>query len=468
VLEAVPGILPERALPHLLRRAGYGTAFFQTANNYEERPAVVANLGFETFKGLFDMPQDGFSYVNYFGKEEMMMLGPSLAWVDENRSRPFLLTYMTLSTHHHYGVPPEFPVKDYGTGNPILNEYLNAVRYTDGFIEKVVREFERRGLLENTVFIILGDHGEAFDEHLADGHNYAMWEEGLRIPGIIYAPGLIKGPGRIEGFRSVLDIAPTVCEMAGLEVKRGRFVGASLFSPPDEQRKMYFSGWSRARAMAVREGKTKYIFWGLQKDLEIYDDVADPLEQKNLADNTGKTLAIKNKYYADASRWADVVNAQYSEWRKGCEERKTAPAKLLRGLEASFSGLMSIYGFEFLPEEVRQVRAVWLRIGIKCERIIKKPLRLVVSLKPEDVKTQEIRLTLSPRVPLEKLKPGEYSTAEVFISIPAEWPVGKAEMYFGVLDEKTGEYMPYTGIHGPGSNGHGLVRLSDITVHKAE
>jgi hypothetical protein len=144
------------------------------------------------------------------------------------------------------------------------------------------------------------------------------------------------------------------------------------------------------------------------------------------------------------------------------------PAKLLRRLEASFSGLLSIHGFEFFPEEVQQGRAVWLRIGIKCERIIKKPLRLVVSLKPEDAGTNEMRLTLSPRVPLERLKAGEYSTAEVFISIPAEWPVGKAEVYFGVLDEKTGEYMPETGIHGPGSKGKGLVRLSGIMVHEAE
>lgn len=468
VLEAEPGILPERTLPKLLRRSGYRTAFFQTANNYEERPAVVANLGFETFKGLFDMPQEGFSYVNYFGKEEMMMLGPSLAWVRENKSRPFFLTYLTLSSHHHYGVLPDFPVKDYGTGNPMLNEYLNAVRYTDGFIERVVRGFENLGLLENTVFIILGDHGESFDEHRADGHNYVMWEEGLRVPGIIYAPGLIKRPGRIAGFRSVLDIAPTVCEMAGLEVKRGRFVGTSLFSPPDEQRKLYFSGWSRARAVAVREGKTKYIFWGPQRELEVYDDIADPYEQKNLAGYVEKSLPVKGKYFEDVSGWADKVEGQYVEWRKACEEKKSAPAKLLRRLEASFGGLLSVHGFEFFPEEVQQGRAVWFRVGFRCEKPVKKPLRIVALLRPEAAGVKEIRLTMSPRVPLEKLKAGEYATAEIFISIPPKWPVGEADLFFGVLDEKTNEYLPDGGRRGSSPKENGLVRLGGVTVHEAE
>ena len=105
VKEAIPGILPERGLAHILRKEGYATAFFQTANNYEGRNQVVANMGFETFKGVFDMPTKGFADTNYFGKEERMMLGPSLEWAEAQRGRPFFLTYLTLCTHHNYETP---------------------------------------------------------------------------------------------------------------------------------------------------------------------------------------------------------------------------------------------------------------------------------------------------------------------------------------------------------------------------
>lgn len=108
VLEAKPEIIPKKALPHLLKGFGYQTAFFQTANNYEDRPGLVANLGYDLFKGLYHLPQEGFACANYFGREEMMMLKPSLDWVDETKAQPFLLTYLTLSTHHEYGYPPNF------------------------------------------------------------------------------------------------------------------------------------------------------------------------------------------------------------------------------------------------------------------------------------------------------------------------------------------------------------------------
>ncbi|MBC7363101.1 MAG: sulfatase-like hydrolase/transferase [Candidatus Aminicenantes bacterium] len=199
-------------------------------------------------------------FQNPYEDIKMMMLKPIMDWVDENKNQPFFLTYLTLSTHHEYGYPPDFPAKDFGVNNESQNRYLNAVRYTDYFIRKVFEEFKKRNLLDKTIFIILGDHGEAFGEHGLNQHNYILWEEGLRVPGIIYAPALYNESRRKEGFRSIFDIAPTICDLIGLKVVEGEFLGKSLITPPDKEREFFYTGWSKSRVFAYRKGKYKFIF----------------------------------------------------------------------------------------------------------------------------------------------------------------------------------------------------------------
>lgn len=470
VLEAGPDILPKRMLPHLLKRAGYRTAFFQTANHYEERPAIIANFGFDMFKGLFDMPQDGFADVNYFGKEEKMMLGPSLDWVDENRAGPFFLTYLTLSTHHHYGTPPGFALKDYGTGNQALDRYLNAARYTDGFIKEVVEGFRKRGLIGKTVFIIVGDHGEGFMEHLQEGHNYILWEEGLRVPGIIYGPGVLPGTGRINGARSLLDIVPTACELAGLEIKSGKFLGTSLFHGVEENRAIFFSGWSREQILGMKEGAVKYISWPRRNQLESYDNSRDPADKHDLCGQDQGCVGKHAGQLAAMNRWADVVNAQYVEWKiksgKNTEIKKQS--RFNRSVSADLGGLLSIYGYEFFPEEAYPGRSVWVRIGLKCTQKVRRPVRATVIFRHEDQADREKSMALSMKTPSESLLPGEFASAETIFTVPEDWPAGKVSVLFGVLDEKSGTYLAAEAEDGAKVGPDGLLRLGTITVHAGE
>lgn len=324
--EALPGILPRRGLAWLLRRHGYRTAFFQTADNYEDRAQLAANLGFETFRGLENLPAEGFADVNYFGKEERMMLEPSLDWAEEEQGRPFFLTYLTLSTHHNYGTPPGWPEKDYGASDPALNRYLNAVRFTDDFIRELFAGFEKRGLADDTVFIIIGDHGEAFGEHGLRGHNFTLWEEGMRVAGLVCFPGAGKQSGVIKGLRSTLDIAPTVCDLAGLRPVRGGFIGSSLLQPAPEGRKLFFSGWSKNRVLALREADMKYIVWPALGRFEAYASGLDPYDKNNLVRSgriPPKTLEAKLE---EMERWAGFVNAHYVEWRRSAVAAGAAAA----------------------------------------------------------------------------------------------------------------------------------------------
>ena len=464
VLEAKPGILPEKALPHLLRKVGYRTAFFQTANNYEDRPSVVANLGYETFCDLYNMSQQEFAYVNYFGCEEMMMLKPSLDWVDENKSQPFFLTYLTLSTHHEYGFPPDFPAKDFGVNNESQNRYLNAVRYTDFFIEKVFEEFKKRNLLDRTIFIILGDHGEAFGEHGLAAHNYSLWEEGLRVPGIIYVPTLFPEPGRIEGFRSILDIAPTVCELIGLKVVEGEFQGRSLLSPPDEERELFYTGWSKSRVLAFRKGRYKFIFPSWNSVAEIYDNVIDPDDKKNLFPLDSMKASESEHYRKKVENFFKAVAAQYRQWEKKAknESKSFKPEAFSSKLDASFGRTISFYGYAFFPEKTEPGKTFYVRVGLRCEGRIKKLLKINVVLKSQLIDGSYVQI-LHPQVPLEELRIGEYTYAESTVVVPQNWPSGLTRIYLGVEDERWATYLKPEG-QGFEQDKNGLIYISTINV----
>ncbi|HRD01303.1 MAG TPA: sulfatase-like hydrolase/transferase [Candidatus Saccharicenans sp.] len=467
VYEAIPGIIPPKSLPYLLKEFGYRTAFFQTANNYEERPSVVANLGYDDYFGLFELPDEGFANVNYFGKEEMMMLKPSLKWIEAEPDKPFFLTYLTLSSHHEYGFPPSFPEKDYKVGKENQNRYLNAVKYTDYFLSQLFEEFRKRGLLEKTVFIILGDHGEAFGEHGREGHNFTLWEEGMRVAGLVYAPALIKQPGVIKGVRSILDVPPTVCDLLGLKVKEGSFIGESFLRPVDENRKLYFSGWSKDICLGMREGRYKYIFMKMNPLPEIYDNYNDPEDKENLYESKKFGQSEIGNHSQELERWALVECQQYKEWRKKAEQNLKLDRKedYIKTIEANFSDLVSAYGFGIFPEDVEPNRTVSVRVGFRIENKIKKPLRLMTVFKHKG-NGQEAIQTLSPRVILEKLKPGEYTTAESIFVVPDDWPAGEVAVYFGVLDVKKEEYIPFK--QNRGKKEAELVFLTDLRIHTAK
>src|SRR5262249_38331798 len=76
--------------------------------------------------------------------------------------------------------------------------YRNALHYSDEALGLLLQGLRERGLLDNTLFIILGDHGEAFGQHAGNfGHTLFIYEENVRIPYLIVAPGLIREPIRV-------------------------------------------------------------------------------------------------------------------------------------------------------------------------------------------------------------------------------------------------------------------------------
>ena len=307
--------VPGACLPRLLEPFGYASAFFTPARlDFERKDTLLAEMGFAEAFGDGAFPDEGFYRVNYFGSEDRIMMEPSLAWVDRQRAEgtPFLLTYLTLTSHHPYQTPISFERRTFTNDDPDLNAYLNTLAYTDAFLADLFTAFEARGLIDETVFILMGDHGEAFAEHGRRFHSAVIWDEGLQVPALIFSPALFPEGGRISGPRQQTDVLPTVAEALGLALEDGYLPGRSLLEPVAADRKLYHSGWIENQSMAVRKGAKKFIYHYRRRPMEVYDVTEDPHERRNLAGRYPKERL-------------EAVEMELLLWRKRVNERYRGP-----------------------------------------------------------------------------------------------------------------------------------------------
>ncbi|MGI9431376.1 MAG: LTA synthase family protein, partial [Myxococcota bacterium] len=191
--ESRPGAIAARCLPELLRDHGYSTLYMMPdTKHFADWDQLVENTGHEEFIALEDMGDTSdFEWAHYFGKEDDVSLAPMREWLEENRDDPFLLSYLTATPHHDYQAPKRYGRHDYAEEDE-YNRYLNAVHYQDNFLKNVFALFKELDLYEETLFVLVGDHGQAFMEHGRFGHSNVPYEEGITVPFLIHAPGAFE------------------------------------------------------------------------------------------------------------------------------------------------------------------------------------------------------------------------------------------------------------------------------------
>jgi arylsulfatase A-like enzyme len=164
----------------------------------------------------------------------------------------------------------------------------------------VIEALKSRGLWDDTVFVLVSDHGEEFGEHGGWQHDQSLYNELLRVPLLIHLPRGEHGGRRLEGAVSLLDVLPTLADILDRpELARGAS-GASLLPMLEGEsaasearvigiranRKKFYRPWKLLRGdlnVAVLSGPWKAI-WNAEPDtIELYDLASDAEEQVNLA-----------------------------------------------------------------------------------------------------------------------------------------------------------------------------------------
>ena len=158
-------------------------------------------------------------------------------------SRPFMSFIFFESAHSKYYFPAEsvirkdfLPDLNYATMNleqdiaRIKNRYINAVHHLDSQLERVLAALEERQLLDQTIVIITGDHGEEFMEKGRWGHNSTFSEEQTLVPLVLWVPD--SGASVVDRMTSHLDLAPTVLPLLGVKNPPQDYsLGNSLLGP---------------------------------------------------------------------------------------------------------------------------------------------------------------------------------------------------------------------------------------------
>jgi hypothetical protein len=202
------------SLAAVLKAAGYRTALFHSGRfMYLGMEGVVADRGYEV---LEDAGAIGGHFESSFGVDEPSTVTRALAWIDSlAQGERFFLTYLPIAGHHPYDTPEPGPFPERAEAD----RYANALYYADGALGSLIQGLRARGLEDRTLFVIFGDHGEAFGQHDGNyGHSLFLYEENIHVPYLIAAPGLIDRQ-RVGGTLSLIDTAPTILDH-GLHLRR--------------------------------------------------------------------------------------------------------------------------------------------------------------------------------------------------------------------------------------------------------
>jgi len=312
--EANPGGIPARCLPDLLKDRGYSTAYFYPGSkNFEDFGALINNFGYDMFYSYESMDEQDFQRSRDIGNsgksEDEVILEPSEEWLTEQKDsgKPFLATYFTSATHYPYMVPEAYEQERFAEDED-LNRYLNAIRLQDTFLEDLFDQYKDLGLYDNTVFVVLGDHGEAFGEHGLFTHGNTPHEEALRIPMLIHDPERFENGARVETPVSQLDVLPTIADLLGYEIEGGAYQGGSLLGPLPEDRMLHFSCWGAETCLASLKGTEKYIYYYDNQPDQLFDLSEDPLEEENLA---GERQEDVEERRSELLAWRSQIDAVY-------------------------------------------------------------------------------------------------------------------------------------------------------------
>jgi hypothetical protein len=164
---------------------------------------------------------------------------------NRDQNHPFMAFMFYESTHARYTFPesarisgPILEQVNYADmsreklaryADQLLNRYTNASYWVDNQMGRIFKVLEQANLLDNTIVIVTGDHGEEFMEKGFWGHNSSFVDEQVRTPLVLRMPGL--PPGTIDRPTSHMDIPVTLLEQLGITNKAGDYaLGQNLLS----------------------------------------------------------------------------------------------------------------------------------------------------------------------------------------------------------------------------------------------
>ena len=313
----------ERTLAECLKDAGYATGCFGKWH--------LGNKGSQPTDHGFDVAYPGRARTEPSdtegGKGEYDLTAKAIAFVEQNRDRPFFLYLPHHTPHIPYTAKESLVAKNAAAHEPV---YAGVIESMDDAVGLLLKKLDDLKLADNTTVVFTSDNGglhvpELTHQKVTHNTPYRagkgfLYEGGIRIPLIVRWPGKVKPGTRIDTPVVTHDWLPTLAELTGAPAPAG-LDGVSLAGlltgagkPADRPLLWHVPHYTNQGSRpggAVREGKWKLIEHYEDNSTELFDLSADGSETKNVA--------------ADHPRVAADLTAKLAAWRKAVSTQENTP-----------------------------------------------------------------------------------------------------------------------------------------------
>ncbi|PWT91831.1 MAG: hypothetical protein C5B54_04570 [Acidobacteria bacterium] len=265
-------VLPasSKTLASVFRENGYNTG--AVVGSFSLDSIFGINQGFQFYEDQIGKSHDP-ETERYVERKAETVWKLGSKWIDAQKGPWFCFLHF-FDPHAAYAPPPPFP-----------QNYDGEIAYVDKVIGEIGSYLQEKNLLYTTIVVLLSDHGEALGEHGEASHGVFLYDATTHVPLMIVAPGF--KPTRIKNQVRLVDVAPTIVDLAGLQ-KKPAYSGESLIADMNGAGKelpayseTYYTnllmGW--APLHSIRENGKKWID---APKAELYDLQHDPKELKNL------------------------------------------------------------------------------------------------------------------------------------------------------------------------------------------
>jgi len=315
------GINPEtKTLGEIFGEAGWSTAAFVTAWMFKREWGYTR--GFDHVDTR---------YAHGFGRGKVYKSSPAphlvkgaLEWLSKHKDERTLVWIHFFEPHINYVPHPGGP--DFGSDK--IGLYDGEIFYMDRFIGRLFRQIRKMGLEGRTAVFFLADHGELLGEHGQTVHNTVVWEEAARIPLYVHVPAI--EPREVSSVTSIIDLPPTLLNLAGIDAGRYRMSGASLvpelLGRPVPEREVITEIRYPSLARALIGQRYKLIEDLRSSTSALYDLSRDPGELEDISAKHPEVVGAMEErlqawqdYYAGRELLEAVQQATVEELPEGVE-----------------------------------------------------------------------------------------------------------------------------------------------------
>lgn len=298
-------------LPELFSSSGYRTRFMQpSAKAFDHEDQEISLIGFKEYFGDFDVINGKlgpkYEKLGYMGYDDFVLLRNITSFVTSQEPKPFFLSIMTNSAHDPYITPNYWAPKwkQYSL-DLTVSKVLNCLTYQDEFVQRVFESVRtNKTLMDSTLFVLSGDHGNVMKEHGKWGTFRAQHEPAWDVPFILHTTNpklaaLLKQAPRLTHPPSSLDLSATMLDIFSRDlplVKRAtaafdeslkNITGQSLLRPGYQSRMQVIYGNPGCEAISVRDydlGMKATWFEGRWQYYNMTADVGEehPMQEADL------------------------------------------------------------------------------------------------------------------------------------------------------------------------------------------